>query len=79
MIDQSSANQEPQGVSKRILPPEPFGERLAAVRAHRNPLPEAARPLLRAQADMPEYLDTDAIPVLRTLLEQEMQHIPEAV
>jgi len=53
MIDQSSAIQEPQEAPKRIPPPEPFCERLAAVRAHRNPLLEAVRPLLRAQPDMP--------------------------
>ncbi|TAL93015.1 MAG: type VI secretion system protein TssL [Paraburkholderia sp.] len=72
MSDQSIPSQESTDVPGQIPPPEPFSERLAAVRAHRNPLLEAARPLLRALADMPEYLDPDAISVLRLLLEQEI-------
>jgi type VI secretion system protein ImpK len=38
-----------------------------------NPLLEAARPLLRVLADMPEFFDGTAIPSLRTLLEQELK------
>ncbi|WDD91919.1 type VI secretion system protein TssL, long form [Burkholderia sp. FERM BP-3421] len=47
--------------------------RFAAVQAARNPLLEAARPLLRALADMPDGLDRDGIQQLRRLLEQEVR------
>lgn len=50
-----------------------FHVRLSAVERATNPLLEAARPLLRAQADMPEYLEADAIPELRSLLEHEIR------
>ncbi|MFM0229739.1 type VI secretion system protein TssL, long form [Paraburkholderia sediminicola] len=50
-----------------------FSARLTAVQNAKNPLLEAASPLLRAQAGMPEYLEADAIPELRTLLEQEVR------
>ncbi|AOI59919.1 type VI secretion system protein TssL, long form [Burkholderia diffusa] len=73
MNTQPSEASTPPDAPKEIAQPDLFSERLAAVRTHRNPLLEAARPLLRAQADMPEYLDTDAIPALRSLLEQEMR------
>ncbi|MGU7780921.1 type VI secretion system protein TssL, long form [Burkholderia sp. PU8-34] len=61
--------------SRRELPlPEPFPQRLTAVNAARNPLLEASRVLLRAQADMPEKLASkDAIAALRKLLEQEVR------
>jgi type VI secretion system protein ImpK len=49
------------------------GARLAVVQRAKNPLLEAAHPLLRALADMPEYLETDAIALLRSLLEQELR------
>jgi type VI secretion system protein ImpK len=48
-------------------------ERLAAIRAARNPLLEAARPLLRALADLPDQLEKDGIDQLRVLLEQEVR------
>ncbi|WP_431227328.1 type VI secretion system protein TssL, long form [Burkholderia contaminans] len=55
-------------------PPEPFSGRLAAVHQARNPLLEAARVLLRAQADMPEkFASKNAIASLRALLEQEVR------
>lgn len=54
-------------------PPTEFGVRLTAVQRAKNPLLEAARPLLRALADMPEYLEADAIALLRSLLEQELR------
>ncbi|MGV2291400.1 type VI secretion system protein TssL, long form [Trinickia sp. YCB016] len=58
----------------KAAPPEPFDERLAGVLAARNPLLEAARVLLRAQADMPEKLSSKpAIASLRDLLQQEMR------
>ncbi|MFM0133238.1 type VI secretion system protein TssL, long form [Paraburkholderia sediminicola] len=50
-----------------------FGARLTAVQNAKNPLLQAASPLLRAQADMPEYLEADAIAELRSLLEQEIR------
>ncbi|WP_185735475.1 type VI secretion system protein TssL, long form [Burkholderia sp. Bp9090] len=55
-------------------PPEPFVERLAAVSRAKNPLLEASRVLLRAQADMPEkFASKNAIASLRALLEQEVR------
>jgi type VI secretion system protein ImpK len=54
-------------------PSTEFGVRLTAVQRAKNPLLEAARPLLRALADMPEYLDANAVAELRSLLEQELR------
>ncbi|MFM0076627.1 type VI secretion system protein TssL, long form [Paraburkholderia sediminicola] len=54
-------------------PATEFHVRLSAIERATNPLLEAARPLLRALADMPEYLEADAIPELRSLLEQEVR------
>lgn len=55
-------------------PSEPFDQRLAAVRVARNPLLEASRVLLRAQADMPDTLTSNhAIARLKSLLEQEVR------
>ncbi|OXJ15483.1 type VI secretion system protein TssL, long form [Burkholderia sp. AU6039] len=56
------------------LPSEPFDQRLAAVRVARNPLMEASRVLLRAQADMPDMLTSNqAIAWLKSLLEREVR------
>jgi type VI secretion system protein ImpK len=56
------------------LPSEPFDQRLAAVRMAGNPLMEASRVLLRAQADMPDKLTSNqAIAWLKSLLEQEVR------
>lgn len=58
----------------RDAPPgESAAERLAGIRASRNPLLEAARPLLRALADLPDQLQQDGIEQLRVLLEQEVR------
>jgi type VI secretion system protein ImpK len=46
--------------------------RLSAIREAQNPLLEAARPLLRAIADMPDKLEPDAVNQLHQLLRQEM-------
>ncbi|CAN0626863.1 type VI secretion system protein ImpK [Burkholderia multivorans] len=55
-------------------PPERFDRRLAAVNQAQNPLLEAARMLLRAQADIPDApLSKHAIAMLRVLLEEEMR------
>lgn len=55
-------------------PPESFAERLAAVSRAKNPLLEASRVLLRAQADMPEkFASKNAIASLRTLFKQEVR------
>ncbi|HEY4311287.1 MAG TPA: type VI secretion system protein TssL, long form [Pirellulales bacterium] len=57
-----------------VIPPgETEAQRLNAIRAARNPLLEAARPLLRAQADMPDKLDSHASELLRQMLEQELR------
>lgn len=53
--------------------PTESSARLTAVQNAKKPLLEAASPLLRAQADMPEYLEADAIPELRSLLEHEIR------
>ncbi|HVE08570.1 MAG TPA: type VI secretion system protein TssL, long form [Paraburkholderia sp.] len=53
-------------------PAEPFATRITAVRDARSPLLEAARPLLRALADMPDALDERAAVHLRALLKQEV-------
>ena len=50
-----------------------MGTRLTAVLEAENPLLEAAHPLLRALADMPEHLEADAIPVFRSMIEQEVR------
>ncbi|MEA3122723.1 MAG: type secretion system protein ImpK [Paraburkholderia sp.] len=72
-----SGEQNAGATPKKIPPPEPFDERLAAVLTARNPLLEAARVLLRAQADMPETLTSKQdIATLRFLLEEEL-HIFE--
>ncbi|QFZ85860.1 type VI secretion system protein TssL [Variovorax paradoxus] len=47
-------------------------ERLTAVAAAQNPLLEAAQPLLRALADMPETLESDGVAVFHQLLEREV-------
>ncbi|WP_167397536.1 type VI secretion system protein TssL, long form [Paraburkholderia aromaticivorans] len=60
--------------SHRDVPPgESIEERLAAVRTSRNPLLEAARPLLRALADLPDQLEQEGVEQLRVLLSQEVR------
>ncbi|WP_434113652.1 type IVB secretion system protein IcmH/DotU [Paraburkholderia caffeinilytica] len=49
-----------------------FNARLAAISDAENPLLEAARPLLRALADMPMQLSAPTIALLHHLLEQEL-------
>lgn len=44
-----------------------------AVQRSKNPLLRAARPLLRALAEMPKYLEADAVVDLRSLLERELR------
>lgn len=61
-------------VTQNIAPPEVFEQRLAKVKAVPNPLLEASRVLLRAQADMPEGFESkDAIVLLRKLLMEEVR------
>ena len=50
-----------------------MGARLAAVGRAKNPLLEAAKPLLRALCDMPAYLEDRSIAALRSMLEQEVR------
>ncbi|MBU9290332.1 type VI secretion system protein TssL, long form [Burkholderia multivorans] len=70
-IENSATHSAP---SKEVPPPESFAERLAAVKAAPNPLLEASRVLLRAQADMPEkFASKNAVASLRALLEQEVR------
>lgn len=49
------------------------GTRLADIQSAKNPLLESAKPLLRALADMPRYLEADSIIELRSLLEHEVR------
>ncbi|MDR8763469.1 type VI secretion system protein TssL, long form [Burkholderia multivorans] len=57
-----------------VIPPgEAESQRLNAIRLARNPLLEAARPLLRAQADMPDTLTGPASELLRKMLEHELR------
>ncbi|KUY71979.1 type VI secretion system protein TssL, long form [Burkholderia sp. RF4-BP95] len=57
-----------------VIPPgEAEMQRLNAVKVANNPLLEAARPLLRAQADMPDALGDSAGELLRRMLEHEMR------
>jgi type VI secretion system protein ImpK len=60
-------------VSSFSVPPTGLGSRLAVVQGSKNPLLEAAKPLLRALADMPDFLEADSIVKLRSLLEQEIR------
>jgi type VI secretion system protein ImpK len=56
------------------MPPgEPYAVRLDAVEKAHNPLLEAARPLLRALADMPRDLDLRGIDELHLMLKQEVR------
>lgn len=65
---------ENQATPYRGSPPgESLATRLAAIKAAGNPLLEAARPLLRALADMPKALDHERVEQLRGLLEQEVR------
>ncbi|WP_050810672.1 type VI secretion system protein TssL, long form [Burkholderia ambifaria] len=61
-------------VSQDITPPEVFEQRLAKVKGASNPLLEASRVLLRAQADMPETFESrDGVVLLRRLLVEEVR------
>jgi len=53
--------------------PAPFHARVDVAERADNPLFEAARPLLRALADMPTHLDADAVDPYRRWLEQEVR------
>ena len=57
----------------KIPPGESDETRLIAIRAAKNPLLEAARPLLRAQADMPDDLECHEGDLLRHLLKEEVR------
>ncbi|SAK49545.1 OmpA/MotB family outer membrane protein [Caballeronia pedi] len=61
------------GLTDTTLPGEPHSERLRTIQQATNPLLEAARPLLRALADMPNVLDEDASKRLLLVLSQEMR------
>ncbi|MGY6242659.1 type VI secretion system protein TssL, long form (plasmid) [Burkholderia ambifaria] len=61
-------------VSQDIASPEVFEQRLAKVKGASNPLLEASRVLLRAQADMPETFESrDAVVLLRRILVEEVR------
>ena len=55
-----------------LAPELPMQVRLAAVAAAKNPLLEAAQPLLRALADMPATLSDEGVTILHRLLEREV-------
>jgi type VI secretion system protein ImpK len=60
------------GLVKSVPPGEPFDDRLKGVLAAQNPLLEAARPLIRAVADMPTFLSPKQARQFHTSLIQEM-------
>jgi type VI secretion system protein ImpK len=64
----------PEKAVSEIPPPVPFADRLAAVRKVENPLYEAARELLRALADIPDFNPDSKhrVDLLRTLLVEEL-------
>ncbi|MFC0400776.1 type VI secretion system protein TssL, long form [Paraburkholderia rhizosphaerae] len=64
---------EPSRPFSSIPAGEPQAARLRAVEAAANPLLEAARPLLRALADMPDELDVNSTAHLHLLLKQEIR------
>lgn len=66
-------NDQPLPLRRQLPPGEPLASRLAAIKAAGNPLLEAARPLLRALADMPAELDHQRVEQLRELLEHEVR------
>ncbi|MBB5466894.1 type VI secretion system protein ImpK [Paraburkholderia sp. Clong3] len=67
------ANQEPVVDAAAFDPPEQVQTRLERMKAARNPLCEAAQPLLRMLADMPASLDSlAAVASLRSLLVREV-------
>lgn len=73
-VKQASDIKENQATPRRELPSgESLTTRLAAIKAADNPLLEAARPLLRALAELPETLDHERVEQLRDLLEQEVR------
>src|SRR5260370_41001346 len=67
----------PRRTSTLSSPSTEFGVRLTAVKRAKTPLLEAARPLLRALADMPEYLEAVAVAGFRSLLAQELRGFPK--
>lgn len=69
----SAALAQPAGLLPTILAAEPPAARLRGVEQAQNPLLEAARPLLRALADMPDTLDQRGIEQLHQLLKQEVR------
>ncbi|NVH72049.1 type VI secretion system protein TssL [Paraburkholderia sp. JPY432] len=69
----AAANQEPVVDATAFDPPEEVQTRLERMKTARNPLREAAQPLLRMLADMPASLDSlAAIASLRSLLVREV-------
>ena len=58
--------------SFRLVPEASMQARLAKVRAARNPLLEAAQPLLRALADLPSQLTSEEIEKFHRLLSSEV-------
>jgi type VI secretion system protein ImpK len=70
----ADANQEPVVDVAAFDPPEEMQTRLGRMKTARNPLLEAAQPLLRTQADMPASLDSlAAVASLRSLLLREVE------
>ena len=60
------------GLVESVPPGEPFDERLKGVLAAQNPLLEAARPLIRAVADIPALMTPRQARQFHTSLIQEM-------
>lgn len=69
----TAALAQPVGLLSSMPAAEPPATRLRAIEQAQNPLLEAARPLLRALADMPDALDQRGIEQLHQLLKQEVR------
>jgi type VI secretion system protein ImpK len=61
------------GLMTRMPPGEPHAVRLRTLQEARNPLLEAARPLLRALAEIPDTLDRAEIDALHQMLKNEVR------
>lgn len=73
MFEEDAAGLHPTFNPLKTSAPEPsMQSRLAKVRSARNPLLEAAQPLLHALADMPGALDPEQVDIFHALLTREV-------
>ncbi|MFJ4290953.1 type IVB secretion system protein IcmH/DotU [Cupriavidus sp. NPDC089707] len=60
-----------------VPPPKTFEQRLQEILAAKNPLEEAAYPLIRAYTEIPAELDHEAVPRLHELISEELRRFKE--